>query len=267
MNKKIFSVALVASISVSLTGCLEPTARSMGSTLMPAPLTHRAPADTASEMSLTASGFWGHTDDAYNVSDLDAGGGSLGLTYRWSGKMAPFFLNAAVGGFGGSLKFSCDDEYGCDKGSTFDKKYISWLETEEGREQYSFWNIQERILVGADVSTSSVIIGMGVGLQFFQGASDHDDIRSALDDVEWVDDIDGKNDFGFMTAWWFGFNFGQNASNGNIVLEYDILHKGGMDDWTSSLKLTYAHPTGFFVGGANNSLMEWTVYAGKNFVF
>lgn len=267
MKKQILLLTIVFAMSVSLTGCFEPSARSMGATLMPAPLMHRAPADTASEVSLTATGFWGHSDDAYNVSDLDAGGGSLDLTYRWSGKMAPFFLNVAVGGFGGSLKFGCDDAYGCNKDSKSDQKYISWLETKAGRKQYSFWNVQERLLVGADASSSMVIVGMGAGLQFFQGNSDYDDIRAALDDEKLVQDIDGKADYGFVTAYWFGFNLGHQASLGNAVLEYDVLHKGDVSDWTSSLKLTYRHPTGFFVGGASNSLMEWTVHAGKQFVF
>ena len=280
MRKQILLGVLFAIASVFLTGCLEPTVRSMGATLMPAPLMHRAPSDTTApqEFSVAATGFWGHTGDAYNVADLNAGGGSLGLTYRFEGNMSPFFVNAAVGGFGGSLKFGCDENADCDKNvakqgdlhystSHPDYAYVVWLDSDAGKKSYGFWNVQERILTGADISTSTVIVGLAAGLQFFQGASDYDDIREELIEKKWAKSIDDKQDMGFMTAWWFGFHFGHKGSLGDVVAEYDILHKGEVGNWTSSLKLTYAHPTGFFVGGAGNSLMEWTVYAGKNFVF
>ncbi|WP_298771266.1 hypothetical protein [uncultured Fibrobacter sp.] len=273
-------VILLSAMALAMTGCLEPTARSMGSTLMPAPLTHRAPSDTASpqEISVAATGFWGHTSDAYNVTDLNAGGGSLGLTYRFDGKMSPFFVNAAVGGFGGSLKFGCDEDADCNKTVAEndpmlyspnhpDYAYVVWLDSDAGKKSYGFWNVQERLLTGADLSTSTVIVGFAAGLQFYQGASDYDDVREELSDKKWVNDIDEKQGMGFMTAWWFGFHFGHKGSLGDAVVEYDVLHKGELANWTTSLKLTYTHPTGFFVGGASSSLIEWAVYAGKNFVF
>ena len=102
MIKKMIPLAGLSVMAIALTGCLQPTARSMGATLMPAPLTHRANPDSASqEISLAASGFYGHTGDAYNVENLNAGGGNVGVTYRLGGVLSPIFVNAAAGAFGG----------------------------------------------------------------------------------------------------------------------------------------------------------------------
>ena len=43
--------------------------------------------------------------------------------------------------------------------------------------------------------------------------------------------------------------------------------KGTIDDWTSSLKFTYTHPIGIFAGVGSNSLIDWTLYVGKQFEF
>ena len=279
MKKIYMQMAVTASLSLFVSGCLEPTSRSMGATLMPAPLMHRASADSSSsEMSVTASGFWGHTGDDYNVKDLNAGGGNVGFTYRMGGALSPFFVNIAAGGFGGSLKFGCDEGSKCNPSSLTktenavpldgDAKYAAWLRSDAGKESYSFWNIQERILAGVDCNMGAyVILGFACGAQLFQGASDYDDAREKLDDLRIVDDVDGKSGAAFATAYWLGLHLGRHGQYGNLVAEYDFLHKGSPDNWTSSLKFTYAHPTGFFAGLANNNLMSVTVYAGKQFVF
>ena len=101
----------------------------------------------------------------------------------------------------------------------------------------------------------------------FQGSSDYDDAREKLDDLRVVDDVDGKTGAALATAYWFGLHLGRHGQYGNVVMECDMLHKGSLDEWTSSLKLTYAHPTGFFAGVGSNSLMSTTVYAGKQFMF
>lgn len=268
-------MAAVAALSVSLAGCLEPVSRSMGATLMPAPLMHRASADSASEeVSVTASGFWGHTGDAYNVRDLDAGGANVDFTYRMGGRLSPLFVDVAVGGFGGSLRFGCDEAAGCDRGDANsrsldgDGAYVAWLDGERGGDSYRFWNIQERLLAGLDFSpVPFVIVGVAGGLQFFQGGSDYDRMREELDRKRIVDNVDGRAGFAFASAYWLGFRLGRLGRWGNLVAEYDILHKGGPDRWTASLKGSYAHPTGFFAGVGSNSLMAVTVYAGKRFLF
>ena len=259
---------LLAVVSVSLTGCLQPTARSMGATLMPSPLTHRANPDSASqEISLAASGFYGHTGDAYNVENLNAGGGNVGVTYRLGGKLSPLFANVAVGAFGGSLRFGCDKNSNCDKNSSFDQKYADWLESDEGSKSYSFWNVQERILAGADFNIGYAIFGAAGGVQLFQGGSDYDDVREKLDEDRIVNSIDGNNGVAAVSSVWLGSYLGRHGQYGNLVAEMDIFYKGDIDDWTSSIKWTYTHPSGFFGGAAYGNLMELTLFAGKQFVF
>ena len=198
--KKIYAqIAVMAAVSVSLCGCFEPTARSIGATLMPAPLQHKATKEDSSSVSLAASGFWGSTGDEYNVKDLNAFGGNLDFTYRVG--TSPFFVSAAVGGFGGSLQFGCDEDFDCAtqySDPTTEKilgganSYREWLETDAGKKDYSFWNVQERVLAGFDFNPGFVIVGLAGGLQFFQGGSDYDDKREELDEALVVDDVDGS---------------------------------------------------------------------------
>ena len=256
---------LLSALSVALTGCLQPTARSMGASLMPAPLTHRSSSDSASqEISVAASGFYGHTGDAYNVENLNAGGGNVGVTYRLGGILSPLFANVAMGAFGGSLRFGCDKDSGCDEN---DKKYSAWLESDAGKDSYSFWNAQERILVGVDFSIGYAIFGAAGGVQLFQGGSDYDDMREKLDEGNLVDNLDDENGFAAVSSVWLGSYLGRHGQYGNLVAEMDIFYKGHADDWTSSIKWTYTHPTGFFGGAAYGNLMELTLFAGKQFVF
>lgn len=268
MMKKMIPLAGLSVMAIALTGCLQPTARSMGATLMPAPLTHRANPDSASqEVSLAASGFYGHTGNAYNVEDLNAGGGNVGVTYRLGGKLSPLFANVAVGAFGGSLQFGCDKNSDCDESNSFDQKYADWLKSDEGSDSYSFWNVQERVLVGADFNVGYAIFGAAAGVQMFQGGSDYDDMREKLGEDNLVDNVDKNNGVGVVSSVWLGSYLGRQGQYGNLVAEMDIFYKGDIDDWTSSIKWTYTHPSGFFGGAAYGNLMELTLFAGKQFVF
>ena len=221
---------------------------------------------------MAASGFWGHTGDEYNVKNLDAFGGNLDFTYRFGGGASPFFVNVALGAFGGSLQFGCDESSRCDKTAddkSFDSDaaYVEWLGSDAGKKSYGFWNVQERVLAGVDFSAGYFIFGAALGAQLFQGNSDYDDMRATLDDENLVDDVDGNFGVGATSALWFGSYLGRHGQYGNIVAEMDMLYKGGVDHWTMATKLTYAHPSGFFVGASEGSLMSFTVYAGKKFVF
>lgn len=268
MIKKLIPLAGLAAMTVTLTGCLHPTARSMGASLMPAPLTHRtSPENTSQEFSVAASGFYGHTGDAYNVEDLNAGGGNVGVTYRLGGILSPFFANAAVGAFGGSLQFGCNKDGNCDKVSKSDRKYVDWLGSDEGSKNYNFWNLQERVLLGADFSVGYAIFGAAAGVQVFQGGSDYDDMREKLGEDNLVDNVDKNNGAGAVSSVWLGSYLGRHGLYGNLVAEMDIFYKGDIDDWTSSIKWTYTHPSGFFGGAAYGNLMELTLFAGKQFVF
>ena len=259
---------LLAAMSLALTGCLQPNARSMGATLMSASLMHRSsPDSTSQEVSVAASGFYGHTGDAYNVEDLNAGGGNVSVTYRLGGVYSPLFMNVAVAALGGSLRFGCDRDSDCDKNSPVDKKYIDWLESDEGSESYSFWNGQQRLLVGVDLSFGYAIVGAGAGVQLFQGGSDYDDMREKLDEAGLVDNLDNESGFGAVSSVWLGSYLGRHGQYGNLVAEMNVLNKGGFNNWVSSIKWTYTHPTGFFGGAAYGNLMEMTLFVGKEFVF
>ena len=186
--KKLIHFFAVGLMFMGLTAC-SPTLHSMGAAALPSPVVHRATSDSAvSGVELTVSGFWAHNDDADNIRDMDAGGGNFSATYRL-GKV--FFVNAAVGGFGGSLKFSCDDNADCNDIVTFTNSekqktysingsddYNEWLRTSQGRQTYDFMNLQERILLGVDANLGKyIILGVAAGVQAYQGDSDYDKVR------------------------------------------------------------------------------------------
>ena len=258
---------LLAALSVALTGCLKPTAHSIGAALMPAPIMHRSsPDSSAQELSVAASGFYGHTGGAYNLENLNAFGGNIGLTYRMAGMLSPIFLNMAAGVFGGSLHFGCSHR--CFRDSESDEDYIAWLESRAGRKSYSFWNMQERILVGADFSPAFLIIGGAIGFQLFEGgSSDYDKMRGRLDNEGLMESREGNNGAGVTSSVWLGSYFGRNGRYGNLVVEYDIIFKKEYEDGFASIKWTYSHPSGFFGGVSRGDLIGTSLFAGKNFVF
>ena len=277
--KKLFQLFSIGLILITITACA-PTLHSMGTASIPVPVTHRATSDstTVDEKEVTASGFWAHNWDADNIKDMSAGGGNVGFTYRL-GKV--IFVNVTVGGFGGSLKFSCDDEENCNDKVTFTNddgknvysingsdSYNEWLKTAAGRQSYGFWNLQERLLLGFDDNVGKIlIIGIAGGIQAYQGDSDYDEIREELGSAGYIYDADSKNSFGMISAWWVGVRFGNKGKYGNFTIEFDNMYKGGIDDWTSARKYTYAHPTGFYGGVTEGDLISFGVFAGKQFVF
>lgn len=269
---------VVGLILVTLTAC-SPTLHSMGAAVQPAPITHRATSDSSvTEAEVAASGFWAHNWDADNIKDMNAGGGNVSATYRL-GRV--FFVNAAVGGFGGSLKFSCDENADCNDIVTFNNEkkkktysingsdnYNDWLKTSAGKKSYSFWNLQERILLGIDANLGKyIILGVAGGIQAYQGDSDYDEVREGLGDIGYIDNSDAKNGFAPASAWWIGLRFGKNGKYGNFTIEFDDMYKGTIGDWVGARKYTYAHPTGFFLGVTEGDLISLGVFAGKQFVF
>ena len=255
---------LLAALSVALTGCFQPPVRSMGATLMPAPVMHRSSPDSSTrELSVDASGFYGVTVENFNVEYVNALGGNLGVTYRMGGALSPLFVNVAAGAFAGVLQFGCDESHGCGKGS----KYNDWLMSHDGHQYYNFWNFQERALLGADFRFGYLILGAAGGTQLYQGNSKYDDMREKLDDEGLVQNIDEKCGYHWTSSIWFGSYLGRHGQYGNMVAEYDIFYKGGIANATGSIKWTYAHPSGFFGGFASGNLIEFSLFAGKQFVF
>ncbi|MBR4679790.1 MAG: hypothetical protein IKP03_01580 [Fibrobacter sp.] len=255
---------LFAALSVTLTGCFQPPVRSMGATLMPAPVMHRSsPDSSARELSVDASGFYGVTVENFNVEYVNALGGNLGVTYRMGGLLSPLFVNVAAGAFAGVLQFGCDESHGCGEGS----KYNDWLMSHDGHQYYNFWNFQERALLGADFRFGYLILGAAGGTQLYQGNSKYDDMREKLDDEGLVQNIDEKCGYHWTSSIWLGSYLGRHGQYGNMVAEYDIFYKGGIANATGSIKWTYTHPSGFFGGFARGNLIEFSLFAGKQFVF
>ncbi len=259
---------LLAALSVAFTGCMKPTTHSIGAALMPAPIMHRSSPDSSvQELSVAASGFYGHSGDGYNLENLNAFGGNIGLTYRMAGTLSPLFLNVAAGVFGGSLHFGCDASHRCLRDSEFDKDYVAWLESKAGRKSYSFWNLQERILVGADFSPAFLIVGGAIGFQLYEGSSDYDRMRNRLGN-EGLMDSRGKNSgVDITSSVWLGTYLGRRGQFGNLVAEYDVIFKDKYDDAMASIKWTYTHPSGFFGGFARGDLIDFSLFVGKQFVF
>lgn len=270
MKKSLIFCSLAMGSTMLFTGCFLPKSHSMGASLMPAPMQHRMDASaTNQQWSVAASGFYSHEfSESDNLKDMNGGGGVANVTYRLGGSLSPLFVNAAVGGFAGTLKFDCSDE-DC-KESSGSTKYREWLETRQGKDSYTFWNIQERILLGADLNLGPyLILGAAAGAQFFQGASDYDDMREKLDDEKIMEDVDGKNGVKFTSSVWVGSHLGRRGEFGHISAELDMLYEGGPlnDANTYGVKLTYAHPSGFFGGLQKGNLSDVTLYFGKEFIF
>lgn len=276
--KALLQFFAISLILITITAC-SPTLHSMGAAALPSPVVHRATSDSAvSGVELAVSGFWAHNGDADNIKDMNAGGGNVSATYRL-GKI--FFMSAAVGGFGGSLKFSCDEDADCNDIVTFtnengeksysingSENYNAWLKTGEGKKSYSFSNIQERFLLGIDANLGKyVILGVAGGIQAYQGGSDYDEVRDELGDIGYIDNSDTRDGIAPASAWWIGVRFGKNGKYGNFTIEFDDVYKGTIGDWISARKYTYAHPTGFFGGITEGDLMSFGVFAGKQFVF
>lgn len=272
--------------AVTLIGCT-PRMRSMGAAVEMAPVTHRADASNKDQqMQLDASGFGSMSNETENVSNVRALGGSASFTYRMGGGASFLFLNAALSGFHGNLKFACTDEDCEDPDDDYYRAYHKWLATSEGRKRYDFTNLQERVLVGMDFNLGSYLfVGLAAGAQAFQGGGSYDKKREALatdtvvingDDEDdpmvtlyspVIRDADGRYGSGFTTVSWIGVRFGKQSQYGNLSMEWSVFYKGGPGMWTDSWKLTYWHPTGFYGGAAWGDLLNYTVYAGKTFVF
>lgn len=279
------SFALMASV---LTAC-QPRMRSMGASVEPAPIVHRTTADSKeSQVQLDVSGFYSMSNETENIDDLGALGGTGSVTFRFGGGASFLFFNASVAGFHGKLRFACTEEDCKDPDDSYYTPYRTWLQTREGSDRYSFTNLQERILAGMDFNAGRfLILGFAAGVQMFQGGGEYDRMREYLggdtvqvhvhysdDDEDYlsvsssiVRNADDRYGFGVAASAWVGFRLGENSRYGNVSLELSGFFKGWISTWTNSWRLTYAHPTGFYGGAAWGDLLNYTVYAGKTFVF
>lgn len=264
MNKnRLMMCAALCSLFL-LSGCLTAKTHSMGASLMTVAHQPRAYSDsTNAETSMTVNAF-GSMGNGFNVENVKSGGGDVSFMYRMGGAVSPVFVTAAVGGFGGVLNFACTKDSRCDNGSL---KFSDWLKTDEGKDDYSFWDVQERILVGGDFYPGKyAIMGLGAGVQFYQGGGDYEDKRDGLEKVGYTESIEGKNGAAPVGSLWLGSRLGENGKWGSVVAEYDIRFYGNVDEWLSSAMLTYFHTSGFFGGFVWNSHLGYELNVGKTFV-
>lgn len=285
MTKRLLALIPLSLMAVALTAC-QPRMRSMGAAVEPAPIVHRTSADgNNSEMQVDVTGFYAGSNETENVDNVRALGGTASFTYRLGGKASFLFFNASMAGYYGKLNFACTEEDCEDPDDSYYNNYKKWLLSKDGRERYDFVNIQERLLIGMDFNLGRyVILGIAAGAQAFQGGGEYDDMRENLArdtvDVVWESDdshvtlssplvrnADERYGYGALASAWVGTRFGDQGQYGNLTLELSMYFTGFISMWTNSWKFTYAHPSGFYGGVAWGSILNYTIYAGKSFVF
>lgn len=260
-TKNLPFLLIAGAVLLTTTGCIAPSLQSMGS----APMTtaHQPKATPAGEKQVSASidafGTFGST--GFNVEQVNAGGGAATIGFHPAGALSPLFVSASVAGYAGTLQFGCND-------TPCSSEYNAWLASDEGDENYTFWNIQERILAGAEFNIGNhFFAGAAGGLQFYQGGGDYESKRDRLETLRLVENVDGRYDWRPTASAWFGPRFGENGSAGAISIEYAITFAKNAKEWNSQLGISYFHPSGFHGGVFTNSNASFVASLGKTFLF
>ncbi|SIO27327.1 hypothetical protein [Fibrobacter sp. UWB11] len=254
MKKSIlWGLLLVAAFS--LCGCLNPHLSSMGaSTMVVAHQPRLAVNGDSSAITVSADVFGGTKMTGRNIKDGFSAGASAALNYRPFGISSPLYVQAAFGGKGGNASLECSESGKCNDG------YNAWLETSKGRKKYSFWNLQERMAVGADFDVGPMILGLGAGVQLFEGGGDFDDIRDYLGKSLAENDDEG-----------YGVKFYSTARVGARLGRYGVVAVDADFMWLKTmnvgLMLNYFHPSGFHGGVFAAEKVGYGVNLGKTFSF
>ncbi|MBR3071183.1 hypothetical protein [Fibrobacter sp.] len=253
--KKAILFGVLSVFAFSLCGCLNPHLSSMGaSQMIVAHQPRLAVNGDTSAMTMSIDAYGGAKMSGRNIKDGFTGGATASLNYRPLGFSSPLYVEAAFGGKGGNASFDCTE------GGKCNDLYEAWLDYPEGKKKYSFWNLQERIAVGADFDAGPVILGLGAGIQIFEGGGDFDDIRDELG-KEMAENDDEGYGVKVYSAARIGARLGQY---GAIMLESDIM-------WLKTLNvgfmLNYFHPSGFHGGVFAAEKVGYGVNFGKTFSF
>ena len=261
-TNKVAALLMAGTISTfALTGCIAPSMQSMGSA--PMATVHQPKTTPAGEreMALSVGAFGTVGTAGFNVEQVNAGGGTVLFGFHPAGAVSPLFVNVAVSGFAGTLQFGCND-------LPCSSEYHTWLATDDGDEDYTFWNIQERILAGAEFNIGKhFFIGAAGGAQFYQGGGDYESKRDRLEKLRLVKNIDGKADWRPTVSAWLGPRFGQDGNGGALALEYTVNFAKEVKEWNTLLGVSYFHPSGFHGGVTTGSNMEFALNFGKTFLF
>lgn len=258
MKKSIISSSILFNLMLlvsafSLCGCLNPHLSSMGASQMIVSHQPRLAVNgDSSSMTVSAEAFGGAKMTGRNIKDGYSGGASASLNYRPFGLTSPLYVEAALGGKGGKASLECSESGKCNN------EYNAWLLTNAGKKKYSFWSLQERISAGADFDVGPVILGLGAGVQLFEGGGDFDDIRDVLGRNMADNDDDGYGVKLFTSAR-IGARLG---GNGAVVLEGDVMWLKTMN---VGFTLNYYHPSGFYGGVFAAEKVGYGVNFGKTF--
>lgn len=252
--KKSFWCMMFA-VALPLCGCLNPHLSSMGaSQMIVAHQPRLAVNGDTSSLSVAVDAYGGMKMTGRNIKDGFTGGGTAALNYRPFGFASPFYVEAALGGKGGKASFDCTEGGKCNDG------YTAWL-TEVGKEKFSFWSLQERLSLGADFDLGPIILGLGAGVQIFEGGGDFDDIRDYLGRQNLAENDDEGYGVKLYSSARLGARLGQN---GVIMLESGFM-------WLKTLNigimLSYYHPSGFHGGVFAAEKVGYGVNFGKTFSF
>lgn len=253
--KKSILFCMLSVAAMSLCGCLNPHLSSMGaSTMVVAHQPRHAVNGENSAMNLSVDAFGGAKMTGRNVKDGFSAGATASLNYRPLGAMTPLYVEAAFGGKGGKASFDCSEAGKCND------FYNAWLEGPDGKKKYSFWNLQERIAVGADFDVGPVILGLGAGIQLFEGGGDFDDMRDYLGKSLAENDDEG-----------YGVKLYSTARVGARLGQYGVLALDADFMWLKTLNvgfmLNYFHPSGFHGGVFAAEKVGYGVNFGKTFSF
>lgn len=254
MKKSIFW-GVLSVVALSLCGCLNPHLSSMGaSPMIVAQQPRLAVNGDSSAIMVSVNAFGGAKMTGRNVKDGFSGGASIALSYRPLGMSTPWYVQAAFGGKGGNASFECSEYGKCNDG------YNAWLETPAGRKKYSFWNLQERMTVGADFDIGPMILGLGSGVQLFEGGGDFDDIRDYLGKSLAENDDEG-----------YGVKLYSTVRVGTRLGRYGVITFDADFMWLKTmnvgLSLNYFHPSGFHGGFFGAEKVGYGVNFGKTFSF
>ena len=260
-TKNLPFLLIAGAVLLTMTGCIAPSLQSLGSAPMTtAPQPKATPAgEKQVSASIDAFGTFGST--GFNVEQVNAGGGTATIGFHPAGALSPLFVSAAVSGFAGTLQFGCNN-------LPCSKEYHAWLATDDGDEDYTFWNLQERILAGAEFRLGGhFFIGAGGGMQFYQGGGDYESKRERLEKQRLVNNIDEKADWKPTASIWLGPRFGQDGNGGALSFEYTINFADKFKEWNALLGIGYFHPSGFHGGVTTSSGMGFVLNFGKTFMF
>lgn len=266
MKKRFIIPAALCGMAMLLNGCVSSAFRSMASS--PTPVVHQPrlnPEKKDVEKTVSIDAFGLFNDSWFNTEGLYGGGASLGGILRGGGAISPLFASVNFTGFGGKVNFNCDVPKNCSN------TYKKWLDSEDGKDDYSFWALQELLNVGAEFNTPiNVFLGLSGGVRLFQGGGDFDDQRDKIEKVAKTRNLDDGYGVSPTASLWLGYHIGKEGKYGSVSLQYSWAKEYDNDETLTinvSPTLSYFHPSGFHGGINIYSKNSVNVYMGKSFTF